>query len=324
MPRLIAVEMIPTSLWSKENSILHLPPQLVSSWKMLLDKYQLTEKAMTKAPDGFEGGISEEDTDNHLAWRFTGSSARVILTMLDPLQELTEIPDAFSRVFSGNTVFLADLPCGSGAASISILSVFCELRKQGKIPRMPLHIVILGGEISRYAQNYAREALEALRVELEDQAITIQFEVIDWDVCDKFSNADLITQLTLKSQNCSAKFLILANLSGFLQKDNKWKNASGQFDELFRYSRGNNSIALWIEPQKNNVIQDGGFFPRLITWFQKLFAKFIGKNKEIQEDTYAVSSVKFSSVNVSHPLTEDKFRVNLAVIRFDLPSRSKV
>ena len=30
---------------------------------------------MTEAPEGFEGGMSKQDTDNHLAWRFTGSSA---------------------------------------------------------------------------------------------------------------------------------------------------------------------------------------------------------------------------------------------------------
>jgi hypothetical protein len=310
MPRLIPVKMIPSSLWSKD--ILRLPPQLVSCWEMLLDKYHLRDRAMTEAPEGFEGGMSKEDTDNHLAWRFTGSSARVMLTMLDPKEDLQQIPDTFARIFSGNRVFLADLPCGSGAASISILSVFCELRKLGKIPRMPLHITIVGGEISEYAQTYARESLSTLINDLEDQAITIEFDIIDWDVCDKFSNTDLIQQLTLKSQNCSGKLLLLANFSGFLERIQKWKDAKEQFDELFRYSRGNNSIALWIEPEKNNVIKDGGFFSRLLQWFEKQFSKIIGKNQKIE----------CSSVKVSHPLGKGEFRTNLAVIRFDLPLRS--
>jgi len=234
MTRLIPVEMIPNSLWNRENSILYLPPQLISCWEMLLDKYQLRDKAMIEAPRGFEGGMSKEDTDNHLAWRFTGSSARVMLTMLDPFQNLRDIPDVFARIFSGNKVFLADLPCGSGAASMSILSVFCELRKQGKIPRMPLHLVIVGGELSQYAQDYAKEALGSLINALEAQAITLEFSVIDWDVCDKFSNTDLIKQLTLKSQNCPAKLLILANFSGFLEREKKWNEASKQFDEIGR------------------------------------------------------------------------------------------
>src|SRR5215207_2728354 len=157
MNRLINKEMIPDTLWNSKDSILYLPPQLISSWKMLLDKYGLLEKAMEHAPDGFEGGMSKEDTDNHLAWRFTGSSAKVMLSMLDPNEELSEIADVFTRIFSGNKVFLADLPCGSGAASMCILTVLYELRKKSLLPRMPLEIVIVGGEISKFAQSYANE-----------------------------------------------------------------------------------------------------------------------------------------------------------------------
>ena len=211
MPRLIPVKMIPSSLWSKD--ILRLPPQLVSCWEMLLDKYHLRDRAMTEAPEGFEGGMSKEDTDNHLAWRFTGSSARVMLTMLDPKEDLQQIPDTFARIFSGNRVFLADLPCGSGAASISILSVFCELRKLGKIPRMPLHITIVGGEISEYAQTYARESLSTLINDLEDQAITIEFDIIDWDVCDKGINIPLIDY-----SSAVAESSFLENFSDLLTK----------------------------------------------------------------------------------------------------------
>jgi hypothetical protein len=65
MPRLIPVEVIPNSLWSKEDFTLYLPPQLISSWVKLLEKYDLKEKAMTPNYQGFEGGISQEDTDNH-------------------------------------------------------------------------------------------------------------------------------------------------------------------------------------------------------------------------------------------------------------------
>jgi hypothetical protein len=314
MARLIPVKMIPASLWSKERSTLHLPSQLISGWETLLDKCQLREKAVTKAPAGFEGGRSKEDTDNHLAWRFTGSCARVMLTMLDPLEELHQISDVFARIFSGNKVFLADLPCGSGAASISILSVFCELRKQGRIPRIPLHVVIVGGEISEYAQVYAKEMLSSLEAELESQAITVEFEVTDWDVCDKLSNTDLVRKLMLRSQDCSAKLLMLANFSGFLNQNGKWKEAENQLNELFRYSRGDNSTVLWIEPQKNNVTNDGGFFSRLIKWFKQSFLRLIGKENEVQQNDYVCSSV-----DVKHPLNERTFRTNLAVVQFELP-----
>jgi len=239
-----------------------------------------------------------------------------MLPMLDPNEDLDDIPNAFVRIFSGNKVFLADLPCGSGAASMSILSVLCELRKQSRLPRMPLEVVIVGGEISKHAQNYANEAVESLITELEAQAIIVKFEVMDWDVCDPFSNTDLIKRLTLKSQDCTAKLLVLANFSGFLQREGKWKEAQKQFEELFRHSREENSVALWIEPKMNYVID--GFVPRLIAWFKKLFSAFIPAGDDEEQKSYAGSSV-----NVSHPLSGSTFRTNLVVVQFDLPLKRK-
>jgi hypothetical protein len=320
MKRFIPVEMIPDSLWNRGSSILHLPPQLISSWTQLLDKYGLREKAMQRAPEGFQGGMSKEDTDNHLAWRFTGSSARVMLPMLDPLGNLNEIANAFARTFSGNRVFLADLPCGSGAASMSILSVLCELRKQRCMPRMPLEVVIMGGEISKYAQIYAKEALGSLVKDLEEQAITIEFEAMDWDVCDPFSNTDLTKHMTLRSQNCATKLLVLANFSGFLQRNSKWKEANRQFEELFRHSREENSIAIWIEPNRNDVTSQGGFIPRLIQWFKRKFAALLlEKEGNENQNSYAQSVVK-----VKHPLNDGTFRTTLVVVQFDLPLRRKL
>ena len=215
-------------------------------------------------------------------------------------------------------MFLADLPCGSGAASLSILTVLYELRKQQRIPREPLHIVIVGGEISKYAQEYANEALSRLVVELETQAITVEFEIMDWDVCDKISNTDLIKHLNIKSQDCAIKLLLLSNFSGFLEREKKWKDAQEQFDELFRYSRDENSFALWIEPLKNNVTNSNGFMPRIIDWFNTKIARLLVKNDEALNENFAETTV-----HTKHPLLDGKFRVGLAVVRFDLPLRRK-
>ncbi len=311
MSSLISKELIPKSLWDNQLSLMSLPPQLVSNWKTLLENNGLTEKARTQAPEGFEGGRSKEDTDNHLAWRFTGSSARVMLSMLDPKQDLHDIPDVFTQFFSGNRILLVDLPCGAGAASIGILSVYCELRKQGVIPRMPLEVVVVGGELSEFAQSYARDGLILLMEELEKQAIYISFEIMSWDVCDRFSNAELINSLIIKGQDCSSKVLILANFSGFLQRENKWESANKQIDELFRFNLGNNSMALWIEPSKNEVTKSGGFIYRLIDWFKGKFPFLFSIDTKYYE----------SSVEVNHPLMDGVFRNHLAVVRFDLPTR---
>jgi hypothetical protein len=311
MNNLISRNMIPATLWDKELSIMFLPSQLVSGWISLLEKNGLIEQAKTPAEKGFEGGASKEDTDKHFTWRFTGSSARVMLSMLDPKGDLDEIPNVFTQLFSGNRVLLADLPCGAGAASISILSVYCELRKQGVIPREPLEVVVIGGEISKFAQSYAYDGLSNLIEELKNQAIFLEFEIMDWDVCDAFSTAELVKRLTLRSQECSAKVLLMANFSGFLQGEKKWKKANEQIEELFRYNRGENSVALWIEPSRNEVTNPGGFIYRLINWFTQKFTSVFS----------SVVNLRQSSVNVSHPLVSGTFRTNLVVVRFDLPIR---
>ena len=83
--RFIKTEDLPRSLWCQEKKVMNLPEMLVSQWITLLEKKNLLEKAKTKAPEGFTGGMSEEDTNNHLAWRYNGSCGRVILSIMEPI-----------------------------------------------------------------------------------------------------------------------------------------------------------------------------------------------------------------------------------------------
>ena len=122
--------------------------------------------------------------------------------------------------------------------------------------------------------------------------------------------------MTLSSQNCSAKVLLLTNFSGFLGTGKNWKKAEDKFDELFRHSRDDNSVVLWIEPKKNNVINENGFFPRMTKWFKKQFDKLIRKDKETNE-------FSCSSANVKHPLMTGTFRTNMVIVQLDLPLNKK-
>lgn len=243
-----------------------------------------------------------------------------MMTMLDPQKELTGISDIFAELFAGNKVFLADLPCGSGTASLSILSTLCELRKQKKVPRMPLHVVLLGGEISKYAQKYAKEALESLKEELSNQAITLDFQIKYWDACDKYSNTKLIKELNIYSHDCPSRLLFLVNFSGFLEKEKKWDKAKPQFDELFRYSEaeeGKKSAAIWIEPKKNNVINNGGFFWRLIDWV-------VTSLRNTFYEAPVDNDFLCSTVKVKHPIRDHIFKVNMAVVKFNLNPQNGV
>ncbi len=312
--RLVKVEDIPDTLRCTSTKHLRLPEKLITAWISLLDKNGIREQAKKDSPKSIAGGLTEQATKEHLAWRFTGSAARVELAILNPNHHKSEISDAFAKIFSGGKVLLADAPCGSGAAALSVLTTIAELRAQSVLPRMPLEVVLIGGEISEHARTNFLEAIQNIKDDLEKQAITVSAFAMHWDVCEKLANSDLSKQLTLLGQECNARMLLLANFSEFLQGNGKWKDAQPQFDELFRHFRSERSSVIWIEPQTNKALPDkGGLFRRVISWIAEL--KFVslfsrGESKD---------NVLKDSCKVFNPLDNTKtFRTQLAVIRVDL------
>ena len=316
MARLIQSADIPETLWHSSKECLHLAPDLLTAWKHLLQHAGLEEKALQPVAEGKIGGLTREETDEHLAWRFSGSSARVQLSLLDPRNELSGVTDAFAKVFSGGTVLVADLPCGSGAAVLTLLASIAELRRQSRIPRHPLHVKVVGGELSEFARDYASRAMNHVKNALAEQAIWISAEFLPWNALDKFSTADLTNRLTVLGQECSSRLMVLANFSGFLQGDGKWKEALPQFESLFVHGRAQNSFVLWIEPQTNKVLAMGGFFSRAIAWFKKLFS---AHQTQDEQDALLVENLGKSMAGVQHPLKDHQFDVHLVIQRFDLP-----
>lgn len=314
MDRLIQVKDIPPSLWSEEKQTLTLPEHLTNAWKNLLTLNRLEEQALEKAPAGFTGGMNKEDTDKHLAWRYTGSCGRVVMTCLDPKAQLSEVSDAYAKTFAANRVLLVDVPCGSGAGTVSIITTLIELRLSGVLPRLPLTLTIVAADISEHALEYCSKQLEHLAPLALEQAIEIVYERRWWDVTDKVSTADLIERLNILNQYCDSRMLLLTNFTDFLEKEKKWKAAEAQFEQLFIHSRGNFSTAIWIEPQKNNV---ANFFARLTNWFNtKLLSLF--KSDEL---TLSIDYAK-TDAECMHPLKDHRFKVSLSVKRLQLPVKN--
>jgi hypothetical protein len=306
--RFIQIDDLPKTLWCKNTKLLFLPPMLVDSWKSLLLKNGLEEMAKTKVDESFVGGVSKEDTDKHLAWRYNGSCGRLILSLLGSDKKLDKISDAYATTFAGNKVFLADLPCGSGAATVSILTTLAELRKQSVIPRTRLVVVIVAGDISDSARDYFLYQLDALRPLLEEQAIYIEYETIYWNVLDPMNTANLTTKLILSSQGCDSRLLVLSNFTGFLESSGNWKKAQPQLNNVFLHSRDEISTAIWIEPQKSTVPK---FMNKVFKWFKDLF-----KDESTGEDMDVYAQVENQ---FRQPIKEDEFPVRLTVMRFDLP-----
>ncbi|MFM2320378.1 MAG: hypothetical protein RLZZ215_2999 [Pseudomonadota bacterium] len=308
--RFIETDKIPESLWCRKTECLILPERLNRLWVNLLEKNDLLEMANKPAPKGFEGGVSKEDTDKHLAWRYNGSCARVILSILDPKKELFDISDTYASIFAGGKIYLTDIPSGSGAAVITILCTLFELRRSNILPRQPLLIKIIAGEISPTARGYFSEQLENMKFFLKEQAIDLEYEVLNWDVLCKVSTADFIKKMTISSQGINIKLLIFSNFSGFLQNSGKWNQAKDQFENIFLHSREDLSTVIWIEPQRNEV---NSFFERIISWFKKIFSVII-PSVTTNEKSYAQSHA-----NCRHSIRNIDFSVRITVVRFDLP-----
>jgi hypothetical protein len=307
MTRLIEVKDIPDTLWKTKDEKLVLPESLIESWKGILDNRGLLKQATEETREGEIGGISEEDTHNHYSFRFNGSCARFQLTFLDPKNDLKEVSNAFVKSLAGYDVFIADIPSGTGAASLTLLSNIAQLRKENVIPRIPLSVKILAGEISPTAIDIFNQAFDQIQATLNSQHISVELKFQEWNIKDPDSTSQLVKQITLYGNDCSDKILLLANFTGFLERDKKWDEVKEQFGEIFRHFSGKSTVAIWLEPNMNRVTQN--FWPRTKKWFQKTFKKLLGSNEELPIET--------SEANYSHGLKDTMERTGVAVMKFN-------
>jgi hypothetical protein len=307
MSRLIKQEDIPISLWKKDEETLVLPHSLVKNWGFILNQRNLLRTAIEEKGDGETGGIDEESTHKHYSFRYNGSCARFQLTFLDPKNDLKEVSNAFVKFLAGNDVFIADIPSGTGAASLSLLSNIAQLREENIIPKLPLKVKILAGEISKTAIQIFQESFDEINPYFKQYFIDVELKFEEWNVREADSTSQLIKEITLFSQNSTNKILLLANFTGFLEQDKKWKEVQDKFEEIFRHFSGKSTMAIWLEPKMNNVVHQ--FWPRTVNWFKKTFKNLIGANETIQIET---SNAKFE-----HGLRNDTQRTSVAVVKFN-------
>lgn len=273
--RLVTPEMIPPTLWDSSRKVLFLPEALANAYGDLINACGLGDVANARnAGEGPVGGLTKESADSHLAQAFDGSVARVMLAVLDPNREAGPTSDTFVRCTAGAAVCLTDAPCGAGAATLALLCSVAELRAQGVLPREPLHVHLVGAELSLYARQHAEELIAKLMPALEEQAIFMYPKFLEWDVTDELSTVDLVKQSEAAAAQAVSRLLVVANFNGFLEREKKRNEAQPQLNELFRYASGERSFAVWIEPAMNAAIKPGGLLPWLHNQFTTLWRKF--------------------------------------------------
>ena len=262
--RLLDPVGIPTSLWDRTLGVLKLPKYLAEIYVNIVDSKGLRVLGETRfGGDGPVGGIDKQSTDTHFAQAFDGSVARVLLAVLDPKSEVGSTSNNFIRVTAGCDMVLTDAPCGAGAASFAFLSVLAELREKAVLPRQVLNVKLVAAELSEFAHEYFETVLAGLRPRLEEQAIFVDTELLKWDVTCKSSTSDLVKASVRASSGKSSQMLVIANFNGFLMQNGKLREATPQLSELFRYATGEDSFAVWIEPNMNKAAEVGGLLPAI-------------------------------------------------------------
>jgi hypothetical protein len=317
--RLVSVLDLPESLWRGERSCIQLPPDLARSYCDCIHRHSLTALSLARtANDSPVGGLSQDDTDAHFAQQFCGSVARAQLALLDPHEHVSHVADALVKLLSGGRVALLDLPSGAGALALSLLCTVAELRACAVLPRHPLDVYVVGGEISEPARRYADELFATLTPLLARQAIFVTHAQVPWDACDKMSNTQLIQRFVAAASGCERKVVAVSNFSEFLTRAGKQRAAAPQLEEIFRYSSGGESSAVWIEPQINKATKSGGVLDWATTLVRDKFPRFahLVLPRDRGEDASAQCDSEAHYVPPMRP--SERVPVRLAVLRFDL------
>ena len=316
--RLLAPDQIPACLWNPLTGALTLPEALADAYVALTDQHGLREQGLAREEGaGATGGQSRDEQLDYFAKKFDGSSARTMLAMLDPESKVGATSNQILASVAGNIVCMTDAPCGAGAASLSMLCTLGVLREKGVLPRMPLTVRWIGGELSGDAIELSRAMFEAVAPALEAQAIFLESQWIPWSVTDPMSTADLVRAGERAYVTADARLLVVANFSGALRGDRR-DAARAQLEEMFRYASGANSTAVWIEPDMNISMDKGGLFRWIRREFVSLWNRLAGPAPELGADEPA-HRCEASFVLPLKPNTTN--RVKLAVMPISFARR---
>lgn len=198
------------------NGILTLPDTLSSLYISKLESIGYLEFAKeyhrNANTEGPIGGSEQADTYEHFAARFSNSCARLQYVVINPNEEFGTVPDNFISSFSSGKLCLLDAPCGTGAASMSLLHLLCTARKEGQLPKLPLSVHIIAADYSEHALKIFTDLLSQSQDEFANNAIEIITEEYLWDAKDVASTAQLMDDF--RSHDCDEFFVMVSAFSG--------------------------------------------------------------------------------------------------------------
>lgn len=293
--RLLKPAMIPKSLRCEEG-ILSFTDELAQAYRQQLVEMELLPAALQAQVSGGTGGQSAEVTIRHFIENFSGSCGRMKLAVLDPHERLDDASNLFISAFSGGKVALLDAPCGSGAATLTLLCLLATLRRESVLPRLPLEIHLICADISESGLRISDELLKKIRPSLERQAIFVHPVFREWDMHDRRSQAAL-NYAWSSIQGCSTRFLIKANTSGFLTNSGNFQKAKDQLEQLLLLAEVSKARAIWIEPMMSE--EPKGLLLHLRTAFIRVATPVVRLFKTRDDGEMDVRS---DSGKIHHPI----------------------
>ncbi|MCO7557409.1 hypothetical protein [Metapseudomonas otitidis] len=238
---------LPHSIWKSE--VLYLPAPLSTAHKNFLKKQGWLADYNPSGAGG-KGGETSEEAQEHVVNRFLNSAARMQYVCADPSDEQPEVRDMVLDQLGDGQIYLLDLAAGNGAGVLAMLSLLCELRLHGKLPKLPLNVTIFAIDYSPDALNYYAELLGEITPWLAESGIsaTLNLQVCDLTVSGDFSEAFELFLDCSKRDRVRRFFCVISAITGAKREGVELMHNSLTIAAAGLSHKERNSSWLWVEP----------------------------------------------------------------------------
>lgn len=299
--RIVPVKLICDTMWSGVH--LRMTRALTDIYLRRLDSLGLMEIAADQSQaQGAPGGVDDDSTDKHLAWRFTNSVGRNLCAALDPHSRLHDVSNSMLSPLMGDRLLLIDTPCGAGAGGLALLDCVRELRAKSVLPSLPISVCIVAGDLSARARQHYRQLFDGLIAELRSVQIYAQLSELEWDVSDVASTAVFVDRVVSEAANHGRVLVIASNFSHAMANE----DLSDSFKQFLSQVAGRlapwPTNICWIEPTSNQATK---FFKNLVAWV----TKHLGLLNEGHADKLECNYKMWD------PITEREFKSGISILR---------
>jgi hypothetical protein len=267
---------LPASIWN--SGVLHLPVPLSDAHRSRLEAQGWMDMYLSGVEEPrVIGGASKEEAEQHFIHRFLNSAARSQLVCADPFDVYSEIRDMVLDQLADGHLFLLDIASGSGAGTLAILSLICELRRAKSIPKFPVNVSILGVDYSPAALLLYQETLSLIAPWLESNGLNV---ALDLSVCNLKIPGELDEALDFFFDEANKykvnRFLcVLSAVTGVGKEGLEELHDSLKLAAARLSHKKRTSSWLWIEPhtKKSWPFQFGNAIRLILKKIPFIFAK---------------------------------------------------